>query len=65
MDLNFNQILTSRQTNFKTSKSNTNKVGVNALMNIIFYINDQIPLNWLNLAMSTFKVKCKEKFLNY
>ena len=61
--LNQNQILTSRQTNFKTIKSNSFKVGINSLSNRLSHINNQIPLSWLNMSMDTFKVHCKKLFL--
>ena len=27
------------------------------------YINNMIPLNWLNMSVDTYKLKCKEIFL--
>ena len=60
--LNFNQIFTSRQTTFKTNKSNRTKVGINSLVNRLHSINDKIPLDWLRLSMESFKLKCKELF---
>ena len=62
--LNFNQVLTSRQTKFKCMKSNKLKVGLNALRNRFFILNNQIPISWLEGGYETFKVKCKELFLN-
>ena len=61
--LNFNQILTSRQAMFITGKSNSKKVGLNALANIFFILNNQIPLVWLNMTIETFKIHCKRKFI--
>ena len=61
--LNLNQILTSRQTTFKTSKNNRKKVGLNALANRFWILNGKIPLTWFNLSMETFKVKCKNEFV--
>ena len=54
--LNFNQILTSRQTLFKTSKNNTFKVGMNSLSNRFYTINNEIPLTWLNMSIDTSKI---------
>ena len=62
--LNYNQILTSRQTEFIASKDNKTKVGINSLSNRLFYINGLVPLEWLNLSIGGYKVKCKELFLN-
>ena len=60
--LNFNQIFSSRQTKFKTNKSNRTKIGLNSLANRLHSINDKIPLDWPHLSMETFKVKCKSLF---
>ena len=62
--LNFNQLLTGRQTLFKTLKSNCYKVGLNSLSNRLYFLNDKIPLEWLNNSFSTFKIKCKKMFLD-
>ena len=61
--LNYNQILTSRESNFMTLKDNKTKVGINSLTNRLFYINGKVPLKWLNLSIDCYKVKCKELFL--
>ena len=61
--LHFNQILTSRQTKFKIQISNHLKVGLNALANRLFILNNQIPITWLDGGYETFKVKSKEMFL--
>ena len=63
--LNFNQILTGRQTNFISLKSNVGKVGINCLANRLTVINNKIPLNWLNLSLNSYKINCKKLFLNY
>ena len=49
--------------NFVTLKSNKLKVGINSLTNRFYYINNAIPLNWLNLSIESFKIKCKKTFL--
>ena len=56
--LNWNQILTSRQTNFKILKSNDNKMGLIILTNRLSILNGKIPLDWLNSSIDSFKVKC-------
>ena len=61
-NINFNQILTSRQSKFITLKSNRTKIGLNSLANRLYILNGNIPLDWLNLAIGTFEVKCKELF---
>ena len=62
--LNFNQILTSRQTKFCSSRANRKKVGLNALANRFFILNNRIPLDWFNMSINTFKIHCKKEFIN-
>ena len=61
--LNFNQILTSRQTNFLISKSNLHKVGMNILPNRFSVLNGKIPLSWLNYSLNRFKINVKKLLL--
>ena len=61
--LNCNTILTTRQTNCILSKSNIQKVGLNALANRLHIINNRIPLNEMNKSFASFKVFCKKEFL--
>ena len=61
--LNFNQILTSRQVTFRSLQQHKHRVGLNALANRFFILNDKIPLEWFNMSMDTFKVNCKKRFL--
>ena len=63
VSLNFNQILTSRQTKFEIHNSPNYRVGNNILSNRLSVINKQIDLDWLNLGLDSFKIKCKSKFL--
>ena len=63
IDLNFDQILTTRQTKFKVIKSNKYIVGNNLLTTRLTILNDQIPLSDLNLSLDSFKVKYKKVFL--
>ena len=39
------------------------KIGKNLITNRLNIINNKIPLNWLNLSPTTYKLKCKELFL--
>ena len=61
--LNNNQVVTSRQRNFIILKSNRTRVGLNSLANRLHTNNGLIPLDWLNLSIETFKVRCKKLFL--
>ena len=58
ISLNFNQILTSRQTTFSILKTNNRKVGINVLTNCFSVLNGKIGLDWLNNTLDLFKVKC-------
>ena len=55
-NLNFNQILGTRQMNFATNKTNRKKVGMNSFSNRLWLINDKINLDWLNKYFETFKI---------
>ena len=61
--LNYNQILTRRQINFKLFSANNFKIGTNLLCNRLSSINDKVPISWLALTLESYKIKCKEKFL--
>ena len=63
VDLNLDQILTSRQTTFNIMKSNIFMVGNNLLTTRLSILNNKVNLNDLNLSLETFKVKYKNKFL--
>ena len=63
LNLNQNQILTSRQDTFATLKSNSLRVGLNALANRIACLNGKIKLIWLNLSYPSYKIKCKQIFI--
>ena len=64
ISLNFDQILTSRQTTFMISKTNKTKIGLNTMANRLSILNGRIPLSWLNATLSTYKIKCKKLFLD-
>ena len=61
--LNYNQVLTGRQTKFKTIKTNNLRAGLNALSNRFHCLIDLRPLSWLNMSMNAFKVHCKRLLL--
>jgi hypothetical protein len=63
--LNFEIINTSRQKYFKIRINNKLKIGNTILCNRLHQLNDEIPINWLNLSFANFKIKCKSKFLTY
>jgi hypothetical protein len=61
INLNFQQILTSRQTNFIISPENNYKIGSNLICKRLTVLNTLKPLKWLTLSYCSFK--CKYKFL--
>ena len=63
VSLNWNQILTSRQSKFKILKTNVKKVGLNILVNRLSALNSKIPLDWLNGSLDSFKVKAEKLLL--
>ena len=63
ISLNFDQILTTRQSTFALIKSNKTRVGLNTLTNRFSILNGKIPLQWLNQTFRIFKIKCKRLFL--
>ena len=65
LHLNDNIVLTSRQTKFKCVKNNYFRVGLNCLANRFHYLNDLIPIAWLDAPFNSYKIKCKSLFLSY
>ena len=65
LHLNFNQINTSRQTTFMTSRTNNLKLGMNCLANRFNHLNGKIPLIWFNKSYYCYKIECKKMFLSF
>ena len=63
--LNFNQMTMSRQTKFHVNKTNLHVIGMNALCNRFHYLNDKIPLEWLDKSFCAYKIECKKLFLTH
>jgi hypothetical protein len=62
--LNFEQMTISRQTKFHENKTNIRTIGMNALCNRFHYLNNKIPLEWLNKSSGDYKIECKKLFLS-
>ena len=60
--LNFNQVLTSRQTHFRINLNNLH-VGKNALRCKLHDLTGLIVLKLLNLNLNSYKIACKNLFL--
>ncbi len=63
INLNFNQMLSRRQTFFETTNTSNYRIGSNFLSNRLHILNKKIPLEWLNSPLNSFKIKCKKLFL--
>ena len=63
INVNLNNIQTTRQTKFVTQRTNRLKIGMNILSDRFYYLNGKIELDWLNLPFGSYKVKCKKLFL--
>ena len=61
--LHFSQILTSRQTRFLATKTNNRKVGLIALENRVYILNNRIPLNWFNMSFKLLRYIVKRNLL--
>ena len=64
MNLKFQITDNGRSTRLNFIKRQKYDVGKNILLNRMHILNDKIEKNWINLTMNSYKVKCKELFLN-
>ena len=63
-NLNFNQAFSTRNDKFNSFDNSNYKVGkTNIMANRFTCLNNLIPLDWLNLDKTKFKLNCKAKFL--
>ena len=63
-DMNSQQNFNGRNEMFHISDFSKIKIGKNILCNRLTVLNGQIKLDWLNLSLTTFKLKIKRTFLN-
>jgi hypothetical protein len=63
IELQHSQMLTTRQTQFEVCSPTLYVFGKNILTHRLTVLNRKIDLSWLNLAIDSFKVKCKSQFL--
>ena len=62
-DMNAQQNFNARMEMFQINDFSRLKVGKNILCNRLTVLNNQIQLNWLNLSLTSFKLKVKSIFL--
>jgi hypothetical protein len=65
LDLNFVQTNARRQTEFNILRSNRLQIVLNTFSNKFHELNGMIPLEWFNKTITSFKLLCKLKFLNF
>ena len=65
LHLNSEIVNTTRQHFFEVRLNHRLRIGKNSLCNKLHDLNGKIPLDWLNLTIESFKIKCKEKFLKF
>ena len=63
MYLNFQIADNRRSTKFKFIKNQKYDVGKNILLNRMHILNDKVEKNLIDLTLTSYKVKCKELFL--
>ena len=63
IDQNIQQNFNGRSTKFLVSNCAKYKIGMNLLVNRFSALNNTIDLSWLNLSLTSFKIKCKAMIL--
>ena len=63
IQLNFQLNQNQRITNANFFKRQNYDSGKNILLNRFTHLNDKIKKSWLDLSLDTFKIKCKQLFL--
>ena len=64
MDMNFQQNFNARLDCVQIFDNANLRIGKNILTNRLNIINNEIKFNWLNLNLTSFKLKCKSLYLN-
>ena len=63
MDLNFQQNFNMRLNTIRIIDKSRLKIGKNILVNRLPILNNDIPFDWLNLSLNSFKLKSKKKYM--
>ena len=64
IDINFQQNFNNRSSYMNFFKTNRYKIGENIINNRLHIINAKIEYDWILWSFDSFKLKCKELFLN-
>ena len=62
-DMNFQQNFNSRLNNVQINDYPSLRIGKNILLNRLGVLNNEIPYDWLNFSLVSFKIKCKNLYL--
>ena len=63
IEMNFQLYDNERCSKITVTKNQRYDVGKNILLNRFCILNNKIDKEWLNLSLNTYKIKCKELFL--
>ena len=64
INLNFQLNLNTRVTHANFFNRQNYEIGNNILLNRLSHLNNKIEKSWLDLSLDSFRVKCKQLFLN-
>ena len=64
IDMNMQQNFITRNGKFHITDKSRLKIGINIMCNRLKVLNDRINLDWLNLSLTSYKLKMKEIFLS-
>ena len=64
IDMNTQQNFNTRNEKFHITDTSRLKIGINMICNRLKVLNDRINLDWLNLSLTSNKLKMKEIFLS-
>ena len=65
LDLNFQQNFNGRNNYVQIMDCSRIMIGKNNIVNRLNCVNNCIDYDWLNQSFESFKIKCKNKFLNW
>ena len=65
IDMNYQQNFNARNGKFHITDTSRLKIGINIMSNRLKVLNDKIDLDWLNLNLTSYKLKMKEIFLSH
>ena len=64
IDMNTQQNFNTQNEKLHITDTSRLKIGINMICNRLKVLNDRINLDWLNLSLTSYKLKMKEIFLS-